>query len=1302
MASDARRRAMALVMVVMVLAILVVIGTPFAVSMLLQEKSGQSFLADTRARFAAEGARNHAIAQLSLGHDFLERSRNAKAPWNDPYADGVGEMQFDFADLVKLGMPVADPKGEIWGAEVEDEQGKLNKRTTPQRVLQTLDGLLGGNAVAKWHYVTEHSQRAATWIQPQGVRALTLDAGALAITVDNAFALGCAPRIRLTRGDQQLVGTTGEIAQIMDGRAAPFDSPGATVELEAIHPVNPNVAPREVLAAIFTGLAVQTLSANQIQQMLNQGLDVPKQDHVTPAEAMALAVKIVQREQPFQTPRDFFDFVVGEAKAGSISESDASAIYLNSMNCYDGRLVDQDSGAWLGTVPFCYESQNVFLVEATGVANNPAGNEAGKRVVRDVVEVAPAERLTWAVESQYDFDRELWRGQGGRVVSWPERSFQGGDPQALWLGKDQRIPVANIGFKPSLDRADDIGYLTLRAPQDRRDPGNIKWKNSWDDRHEGGEMKGDPLTWDPKDVGLNIPNRQIDIDAGGLEFWVKFDGRPSDTTFLDYAQKAWENRLSFKYDSGKQELVLSVCDACAERKASQVRAPISFDRDTWYHLGAVWKSTKYAELCVFIDGFPKGTFQIQDDKGTNYSTQLTSALSETSTTVAVRSTAGYTAPGAIEVGDEAIEYTGVSGKSFTGCRRGARGTASSAQNPLGPNYTHGHVHDHPAGSGVTPFGYANYLRTVRLPFPAPFNVNFDRIPQVKGSVREDFGADPQGQVAAPMGIRATDTTIIISSSANPPPPNPTQDFPNTGYIQVGTEVVYYGAKASDRFTGCQRGQFGTTAAAWPRGTPVLLWAIPVDDCGGYLDPGIVQIDDEWILGRPEPGGVDGPLIAGFVVNGAAVPLRRGFVTTAPAAHATGAKVIPVFATKDPWCGDTLASGGDVVTIVEANQAGAKPLMKVRHAIYVGQVGNPPVNINIAFCAFDDFTRKTYVNDGVTRLMKFPSDELLSVESAPVTFGADAPAASRGNGGKLVGTIDDLRFFASNKGSFKTEQQVQASDTSLLVTNISSMSPQQGAIKLGDEVIGYVGSAGGGPVTLSNTKRGYLKSPVQGHGTGERFLNLSFMPLTSTAGAIGEKEASILVTAVQGFAPVGFLLIDDEVIGYNDQSNGFNMPTDREGKGIFRGRFGTTVAAHDVGSLVYGIPFRYFDLSRQEAFDNQMAYFQAALHASGAKFGRLRWDEERRRDKAIVRVLARVDGKPGWDERPTNRPGGLYEFTQADGRNAIDASGSELQIQVRYEYQAGAFGDDTWKYSPRVNGIWVEYEQPEVVRSHEEE
>ncbi|MBI4585236.1 MAG: hypothetical protein HY717_14580 [Planctomycetes bacterium] len=60
----AARAGVALVMVLLVLTALAIIGAPFVIAMVLQEKSSMNFDASVKARRAAEAARNHAIALL--------------------------------------------------------------------------------------------------------------------------------------------------------------------------------------------------------------------------------------------------------------------------------------------------------------------------------------------------------------------------------------------------------------------------------------------------------------------------------------------------------------------------------------------------------------------------------------------------------------------------------------------------------------------------------------------------------------------------------------------------------------------------------------------------------------------------------------------------------------------------------------------------------------------------------------------------------------------------------------------------------------------------------------------------------------------------------------------------------------------------------------------------------------------------------------------------------------------------------------------------------------------------------------
>ena len=59
-----RRLGVALIMVLLVLSTLAVVGVPFVLSMVLQDREAHYFADRIKARFAAEAARNHAIARL--------------------------------------------------------------------------------------------------------------------------------------------------------------------------------------------------------------------------------------------------------------------------------------------------------------------------------------------------------------------------------------------------------------------------------------------------------------------------------------------------------------------------------------------------------------------------------------------------------------------------------------------------------------------------------------------------------------------------------------------------------------------------------------------------------------------------------------------------------------------------------------------------------------------------------------------------------------------------------------------------------------------------------------------------------------------------------------------------------------------------------------------------------------------------------------------------------------------------------------------------------------------------------------
>ena len=66
---------MALILVILVLSALVMVGTPFILSMKLQERGSVHTMAQKRADLAAISARNHAVAQAMDGRTPMSERR---------------------------------------------------------------------------------------------------------------------------------------------------------------------------------------------------------------------------------------------------------------------------------------------------------------------------------------------------------------------------------------------------------------------------------------------------------------------------------------------------------------------------------------------------------------------------------------------------------------------------------------------------------------------------------------------------------------------------------------------------------------------------------------------------------------------------------------------------------------------------------------------------------------------------------------------------------------------------------------------------------------------------------------------------------------------------------------------------------------------------------------------------------------------------------------------------------------------------------------------------------------------------
>ena len=1253
MTSVRRSGGFALLLVIIVSLALMAIAIPFAISMRHQEKGAQGTSDRAQARYSAVAGRNHALAAVLRGHETIEEGPKARAPFNTPLMDTPDEFRVTWGAV----RPSDSATGTLRGGLIQDEQAKLNTRTAPVTAVDNLKARVDGRTTDLRNYLTAYSGRPAAWVAPQTIRAIIPSSGGTAaaptvsVIVDDPDKFSEGTRVRVTSNGAPGYGTVTEVNPngndiTISGIPESATDVGAVIEIECRHPININTAPAVVIAACLEGLGLR----NKLTE-----------DTVSGTEADNLAAAMVK--QPFPDLDEFWKFLALQREGGVISDNDVVAIIINFTNPSARRL------AGTGTVPFILHSWCYYTVEARGVQDLPSGAIAAECDLREIVELAPSGTLRWRVQSQYDFERMLKLPVGRNVLTWP-------------------ACVANREV-PSTDRNADA-WVTTQTGRDER--ANWPIRNHWDNTLQGLKMEGKPYVQAAGSI-LSIPGGAVDIEAGAAEMWVK---TPSTTfTVFDTGTEDWSNRiwLWYGYDSvqGGNCLRLVVKDASLEHSYAEVVHLVTLLPNTWYHIGAYWKGTKFGHAMIMLDGLPVGRYGVWTETGQARHVTLQSALVPTDTTVMAQgSVSGFPPTGAIEIGNEAIEYTGISGSSFTGCVRGARGT---------------NAQDHQAGAGITVWGYKSLLVRGTLTFSIP-NVPamvWDRLTTGGGTLVGPIGAD-------------TDSNVGSTPTPNPRPPGlppvmfpqaaqmltiPAADLPNfppRGWLTVGMEVIHYDSRNATQLTGITRGLFGTTDTDHLEFEPVRLFGFHVSDNTNYLNPTVLSIDSEW-FGPVVKEGTDGWRGTVASIGGIAlpIPLRRGpnnLFLTGAAAHNNGALVLPTFALADQSAGD-----GDVVTFVEQNMA-TREEHTVMHVRWVPNLPMASASPPFLLASLEANVRKEWVPDNLwVRILKFPSGELMGTPQTQMTFGGSAMPAS---GAPLTGFIDEVRMTTGPKNlGFMMSAAIDATATTIPMFSVSGMDGEGGAILVGNELIGYAGTDPAAN-TLINCTRGYLGTAAVVHEPGDRIFNMAFLAIASLTAGVGAADRTIPCVP-NGFPWEGYALVGTELFGYTYQSGtGLVMPDACD----FRGAFGTTAAAHNTYDLVYAFPFRYFDRFSVNCDDTWLTWFGACFRATGAKWQRLVFEQRLPNSSVAIRVLVRFNSEPRWTTPPNNKPmfngkGGVWLFTGNTGGSLIGAHGDQIDVKVEFVWNDGAYSKGEWKESPEFHGLTVDYEQEPVVHLHEE-
>jgi hypothetical protein len=1034
------------------------------------------------------------------------------------------------------------------------------------------------------------------------------------------------------------------------------------VEAELPHAININTARRQVLAACMTGVALRG----------RKGLDY--------FQALNLANRLVSTV--ITSRKDFDDVLLAAIKAQEITADQRRALLENATVPGSTRLR-------LCTAPFCFRAYNLFTVEASAIINNPAsGRPIASHSIRQLVQMPTASPGLFMVRSQKEFEEQMRAGFGRKVVTWPvamvvenatpdTRIDENVGDVRLGTGK---LDARSARVLPGTVVVDNCDSPTTRARltpdgYSLGDASRLSYGGSTCFKRSGGS-----------------------VTPGSVEMWVKAKSWNGSLFRSASSSRSTRNLIDVSYDARNGELVMELGDGTYEGRTVTYREPYELETGVWYHIKAIYKSTRMGGQAFLVDG---GNIAPQEAGRYYPGTTLTEDLDDWSTKavgeareVTVDSTAGFPSRGAFVIGDEIFEYASKARGTFREVRRARRYTQAK---------------NHARGDAVQIYGYSAA-------------VGGGGVPRVSGRVADAIGSDPRTRINVPGspgpppvagGIEDDDDEIKVDSTAN---------FQDAGFIWIGRECIYYARKSATRFRDCERGQRGTIAAKHNDNATVRAASLRVTSLTGYPSSGHVQIDDagnssrvEWIYYAKKVTH-DGKRYLVPAVhtdrNGRKYMggWRRAYRTSG-SSHSKGARVIPVFTLTGPKCGDQYSPQYEEVTITDNSGNSERARLK---RVYEGTSFWRNQNTGAQGwthtwrAAFDRFVSRSY-SGSQCRLLKFPSGELaLKLGSLRVGKG-------------LRGEVDEIRVTSGHSVAGKVPAGVSlgTTDTGLEIqmpsTTAAGRVPRAGALMINNELIYYTGRStasrtlpftprlpfrtpqpqydtrGVTVVRLSGVRRAVLGSRSAAHTPWSPAVFLEALPVTDLTSGTADTHNSVSLRSTTGFESEGYALVGSELIGYSKKARGGLSGA------YFRGSFGTDAQRHRAGTLVLPMPFRYWDRYLPESDRSELAYFQGSFTAAGTRWGRIGMVLARTAH-VRVRLQVRFDGAPGWNTVPTNRKDGLYEFEGPGPHELVTAGGramraDQIEYRVFFDYLSGAHRGNGWKQTPRLDSLFIEYVNP---------
>ncbi len=895
------RQGFALVSVIIVLAALAVIATPFAISMRNHSKTSAVTSAASRVRLGAEGARNHAVHVLARSHPGTTFDAT-------PRADTLDELRVD--DWESLSLDVRDPRGDLWSARAEDEQGKANL-TSVSPIL--LGNLLGGTTLSQevgaeagslrvddasafperggllfvggeviryerrtgsgfegcvrgefynlgwfreplehaagtsvvsfkaWEAAAYRSRKSSGqlselasiwslrevpfaggpepqawslpeietleedvtvaskrlvgrgWINPQALLQPVSGGVQGGLTITNGRYYGPGTTIKVTDGrvtEYSIVTSVEPRGQqawqlyLETPLGESFDAETTRVWALARHPVNVNTASARLLIALVTGLRSGGGSSGDVIDRATANRFVER----------LIAARL---ERGLDSHEDLYRRVLEPANdEGALSDSQMRAIYSNALHPGDSQVGG-------GTAGFCYESYGTFRIEATAVSNARSGLERGRHTIDQVVNAVPQADLLKAWVTQRDFEDQIVASRASRYfLTGPisQHRFEG------FNVPPSRVPV-NLGFERFPSQNPEEGYVQLE-PVRKFAPNGVFVEHFDNDR----DPEGRDLLETTYSVGPGTSDRgpaswvgQFGVVPYAIDLWYRPEGAGG--PIFDSGINDLEGRLSLRVDGS--ELILQVADNVLDDprtnwpEIGEVRwtIPSGMEANTWYHVGASWRGSRPSDLTMTVDGVPRGERRgltrlsgglsdltslaplqnpgNQQGGQTVINANVPGALPELEERIPVVSTEGFPPMGVVRIGNEIIEYNGVTGNALitTVAReqrggRGARGTLAAAR-------------AHPTGATVEQYGYSTAISSPILPRNGnlPAALGLPDIGILRGETELE---DPVTKVPLGLGLGMEDKQLLMRS---PIPESPDSRIFMEAFSQQGGVVL---------------------------------------------------------------------------------------------------------------------------------------------------------------------------------------------------------------------------------------------------------------------------------------------------------------------------------------------------------------------------------------------------------------------------------------------------------------------------------------------------------------------------------